>query len=126
MPSFKIENRNIGDNEPAFIIAEVGANHNGDINLALELISIAKNCGADCVKFQTYTPSQCLSEDKDFEYLSNGKKVKESEFDLLKRLALVKSDWKKIIDRELLDILIVEMRDLSDFDAQPLANITWS
>jgi len=99
MPSFKIENRNIGDNEPAFIIAEVGANHNGDINLALELISIAKNCGADCVKFQTYTPSQCLSEDKDFEYLSNGKKVKESEFDLLKRLALVKSDWKKIIDK---------------------------
>ena len=48
MASFKIENRTIGDNYPAFIIAEVGANHNGDIKLALELISKAKKSGADC------------------------------------------------------------------------------
>ncbi len=96
MTSFKIENRTIGENQPAFIIAEVGANHNGDINLALELISVAKKCGADCVKFQTYTPSECLSEDKDFEYFSKGKKVKESEFELLKRLAIKESDWIKI------------------------------
>ena len=75
MASFKIENRTIGDNHPAFIIAEVGANHNGDIKLALELISKAKKSGADCVKFQTYTPSECLSEDKEFEYYSNGKKL---------------------------------------------------
>lgn len=96
MASFNIENRKISDSEPAFIIAEVGANHNGDMKLALELISAAKECGADCVKFQTYTPSECLSEDKDFEYYSNGKKIKESEFDLLNRLALKKDDWIKI------------------------------
>lgn len=96
MASFKIENRTIGDNHPAFIIAEVGANHNGDIKLALELISKAKKSGADCVKFQTYTPSECLSEDKEFEYYSNGKKITESEFDLLNRLALKESDWKII------------------------------
>ena len=35
-----------------YIIAEIGANHNGDINLAKKLIEEAKNCGADCVKFQ--------------------------------------------------------------------------
>ena len=96
MAFFKIDNRKIGDNEPAFIIAEVGANHNGDINLALEHISAAKKCGADCVKFQTYTPSECLTENKDFEYFSKGKKIKESEFELLKRLALKESDWVKI------------------------------
>ena len=96
MTFFNIENRKIGDNEPAFIIAEIGANHNGDINLALELISVAKKCGVDCVKFQTYTPSECLSEDKEFEYYSKGKKIKESEFNLLNRLALKESDWKII------------------------------
>lgn len=98
MTSFKIDNRQIGDDQPAFIIAEVGANHNGDIDLALELITVAKECGADCVKFQTYTPSECLSEDKQFEYYSKGKKIKEREFELLNRLALKKSDWIKIKD----------------------------
>lgn len=98
MVTFSIEDRKIGGNEPAFIIAEVGANHNGDMKLALELISVAKKCGVDCVKFQTYTPSECLSEDKDFEYYSNGKKIKESEFELLNRLALKKDDWVKIIE----------------------------
>ena len=61
MTSFNIENRKIGDNEPAFIIAEIGQNHNGDIDMALELISVAKKCGADCAKFQTFTPSAFLS-----------------------------------------------------------------
>ena len=96
MASFDIENKKIGDNQPAFIIAEVGANHNGNINLALELITVAKECGVDCVKFQTYTPSECLSENKDFEYYSNGKKIKESEFNLLNRLSLKSDDWLKI------------------------------
>ena len=36
------------------IIAEIGVNHNGDINLAKELIDVASDCGADIVKFQTY------------------------------------------------------------------------
>ena len=35
-----------------FIIAEIGINHNGDIELAKELITSAKKCGADAVKFQ--------------------------------------------------------------------------
>ncbi len=98
MTSFNIENRKIGDNEPAFIIAEIGQNHNGDIDMALELISIAKKCGADCAKFQTFTPSAFLSEDKKFEYFSKGKKIIESEFELLKRLRLSESDWIKIKD----------------------------
>ena len=39
-------------NTPIFIIAEIGINHNGDINLAKDLISMAKNAGCDAVKFQ--------------------------------------------------------------------------
>ena len=39
-----------------YIIAEVSGNHNGSIDRAKELIKLAKDNGADCVKIQTYTP----------------------------------------------------------------------
>ena len=42
----------IGDGHPCFVIAEIGNNHNGDINLALQLIDAAHAAGADCAKFQ--------------------------------------------------------------------------
>ena len=45
-------NRKIGEGEPPFIIAEIGNNHNGSIDTALELIKSAKDAGADAVKFQ--------------------------------------------------------------------------
>ncbi|XP_066995261.2 sialic acid synthase isoform X1 [Anabrus simplex] len=48
----------IGDAHPCFIIAEIGQNHQGDINIAKQLIRCAKESGADCVKFQ----KTCLTE----------------------------------------------------------------
>ena len=53
MHSFKIGNKEIGYKKPVFIIAEAGVNHNGNIELAKELVVKAKESGADCVKFQT-------------------------------------------------------------------------
>ena len=44
-----------------YIIAEIGANHNGDIVLAKKIIDKAKECGADAVKFQSWTPSSLVS-----------------------------------------------------------------
>ena len=44
-----------------FIIAEAGANHNRDFNQALKLIDVAKESGADSVKFQTYTADKLFS-----------------------------------------------------------------
>ena len=44
----------IGNDQPTFIVAEIGNNHNGSFELALELIKKAKECGVDAVKFQTY------------------------------------------------------------------------
>ncbi len=52
----KIDNYKIDENSPAFIIAELSANHNGSIETAKETIKAAKKAGADCVKLQTYTP----------------------------------------------------------------------
>ena len=53
--SFKIGNRIVGEDAPAFIVAEVSANHNQDYNRAVEIIHAAAEAGADAVKLQTYT-----------------------------------------------------------------------
>lgn len=52
MNTIKIGNRKIGWNHPTYIIAEIGINHNGDLDLAKRMIDVAKECGVDCVKFQ--------------------------------------------------------------------------
>jgi sialic acid synthase SpsE len=52
MPVIKIGDRLVGDGQPAYIIAEIGVNHNGILALAKELIDIAVDAGADAVKFQ--------------------------------------------------------------------------
>ena len=53
--SFKIGNRIVGEDAPAFIVAEVSANHNQDDTRAVEIIHAAAEAGADAVKLQTYT-----------------------------------------------------------------------
>lgn len=53
--NIKIANRHIGEGFPAYIIAEMSANHNGNIHVAMEIIEEAKRAGADAVKLQTYT-----------------------------------------------------------------------
>ena len=53
---FKIGKKNVGGNAPAFIVAELSANHLHDINVALKTIKSIKDSGADAVKIQTYTP----------------------------------------------------------------------
>lgn len=52
MPVIKIGDRLIGDGQPTYIIAEIGVNHNGFLDLALKLIDVAVEAGADAVKFQ--------------------------------------------------------------------------
>ena len=54
MKSIKIENKFIGPENPVFFIAEAGVNHNGSIKNAKKLVDIAKKCGADAVKFQSF------------------------------------------------------------------------
>jgi N-acetylneuraminate synthase len=53
--------RHIGPADPPFIIAEIGANHNGDPDLCRRLIDAAKECGADAVKFQSWSKASLIS-----------------------------------------------------------------
>ena len=63
MKLINIDGRKVGDNYPTFIIAEIGINHQGDVDLAKQLIQEAKNCGADAVKFQKRTISRILTKE---------------------------------------------------------------
>ncbi len=56
MKSINIDGRIIGFEYPPYIIAELSANHNGDINNAKKIIEVAKKSGADAIKLQTYRP----------------------------------------------------------------------
>ena len=57
------ENRSIGENEPPFIIAEIGNNHNGSLDNALELIKTANDIGVDAVKFQVKNIEKSFSQE---------------------------------------------------------------
>ena len=57
-----IGNRKVGDGHPAYIIGEIGINHNGDIDVAKKLMEVAKKSGADAIKFQKRTPLLCVPE----------------------------------------------------------------
>ncbi|HNW95134.1 MAG TPA: N-acetylneuraminate synthase family protein [Anaerolineaceae bacterium] len=57
-----IGNRKVGDGHPAFIIAEIGINHNGSLEFAKQMIFAAHQAGVDAVKFQKRTPELCVPE----------------------------------------------------------------
>ncbi len=58
--SVKVGNRYIGDDEPVFIVAEIGINHNGSVEIAKKMIEAAHSAGCDAVKFQKRTPELCV------------------------------------------------------------------
>jgi N-acetylneuraminate synthase len=59
-----IGHRQVGDGEPVFIVAEIGLNHNGSLELAKKLIDSAVSAGCDAVKFQKRTPEKCVPRDQ--------------------------------------------------------------
>lgn len=61
MESLTIAGRRIGPGEPPYIIAEIGSNHNGDMDLCRRMIDAAAACGADAVKFQSWSKQSLIS-----------------------------------------------------------------
>jgi len=60
----KVGNRYVGDGYPVYIIAEIGINHNGNIEVAKQLIDASAAAGCDAVKFQKRTPELCVPDDQ--------------------------------------------------------------
>ena len=60
----KIADRWVGEGYPTYVVAEIGINHNGDLELAKRMIQAAKDSGVDAVKFQKRTPELCVPEEQ--------------------------------------------------------------
>jgi len=81
------------------IIAEAGVNHNGDIDLACELIRQAALCGADIVKFQTFKPEHLVSKfAQKAEYQKQTTDINESQFIMLSKLALPHDAYPRLLE----------------------------
>ena len=82
------------------IIAEVGVNHNGDLNIAKKLISAASDCGADIVKFQTFKTAKLVTPSAikaNYQIKNTGKKSL-TQKDMLKKLELKNEDHKILFE----------------------------
>lgn len=96
MSEICIGSRPVGDSQPTFIIAEIGVNHNGSLDLALKLIDLAVDCGADAVKFQ----KRDLSKIYPAKYLDNpnvGEKSARYMIPILQRVELSEDDYHEIV-----------------------------
>lgn len=99
MPEIKIGNVTVSNEGKTFIIAEIGANHNSDIELAKKTIKAAAECGVDAVKFQTYTAKELVADkDRVLTYLSNGIEKKETISELFDRLSLRREYHRELFD----------------------------
>ena len=77
----------------AFLIAEIGINHNGDMSLAKQMVEEAAKSGADAVKFQNYkTEDFIVDETLTYSYKSQGEEVTESQYAMFKRCELSAED----------------------------------
>jgi len=89
MQAVKIGNKVIGPQQPVFVIAEAGVNHNGDLKMARALIDVAVDAGADAVKFQTFNADLLATSDAPkAEYQLQTTGDDESQLEMLRRLEL--------------------------------------
>ena len=82
------------------IIAEAGVNHNGSLEVAMKLVDVAADAGADYVKFQTFKADKLVSKTaQKAEYQkSNFKGVDDSQYSMLKRLELSEADHFELFE----------------------------
>ena len=97
--SVTIKGRTIGQDNPAYIIAEAGLNHNGDLGLAKQMVDKAKECGCDAIKFQTFKASDRISNKiKAVQYAETIIGLEETLFEMFDRLAMSFEEQKELFD----------------------------
>ena len=98
MPRLQIGDRTISDDDPTFFIAEIGNNHNGDVELAYRLIDEAADAGADCAKFQMRDMTSLYAVDASSPSADLGAQYT---LDLLARFQLSDDDLMRAFDHAL-------------------------
>lgn len=100
MSTITIKNRVIGADTPTYIIAEMSANHAGDLELAKKILKAAKESGADCVKLQTYTADTLtINCDNPYFQIEDGTWQGENLYQLYQK-AYTPWEWQKEIKEE--------------------------
>lgn len=95
--TIEIRGRRIDVGQPCYLVAEIGINHNGDIDLAKRTILAAKSAGADAVKFQNYRTEDFITDKSlSISYENNGQAIAESQYDLFKRCELSFEQLKEL------------------------------
>ena len=80
-----------------FIIAEAGVNHNGSLELAKKMVDVAKECGVDAIKFQTWKTELLVTKDSiQAEYQKENSGKEETQYQMLKRLELSYNDFLEL------------------------------
>ena len=100
-----------------YVIAEIGVNHNGDINKAKKLINIAKKIGADCVKFQAYKSNEIVLKNCDLANYQKKLRFK-NQFDMLKKYELSEKqliDLNNFSKKKKIDFML-SVFDISSFE----------
>jgi sialic acid synthase SpsE len=93
----KIGNNRVSPHDPCLVIAEAGINHNGSLRLAKKMIETAKVCGADAIKFQTFSAERFISNRRvRYAYISRGRRVSEPMFDMFKRCEFAENQWRSL------------------------------
>ena len=97
--SVEIFGKKIGEGNPVFVIAEIGLNHNGDINIAKKLIDEALFAGADAVKLQSYISEvRVAKEGKTSRYVEKILNIEETDFEMFKKNELSFSDTQVLFE----------------------------
>lgn len=119
MNTFQIGKNTIGNDHPTYFIADIAANHDGDLERAKQLIRLAKEAGADAAKFQNFTAEKIVSAEG-FEamgsQLSHQASWKKSVFEVYQD-ASVPHDWTPILKAECDAVGIDYFSSAYDFDA---------
>ena len=66
MKEMRVNDEQIGDSFPTYVVAEAGLNHNGDVETAKKMIESVKNSGVNAIKFQTYKTNNFLTDDSEY------------------------------------------------------------
>jgi N,N'-diacetyllegionaminate synthase len=94
-----IDGRWVGEGHPCYLIAEAGVNHNGNLDMAMELIDAAANAGADAVKFQTFSAERLVGRNAPKAEYQKANTGDETQFEMLQRLELSRADHVQLMER---------------------------
>lgn len=92
-----VGDREIGDGQPCFIVAEAGVNHNGELELAHRLVDSAADAGAEAVKFQTFRPDELVARGAEAAPYQRIRSNSE-QHSMLAQLALPDTAWAELAD----------------------------